>query len=353
MPILQVDNQSSYEIHMEPGILGRCGEEIRPLLPRAVRALVITDSNVAPLYGETVRASLEQAGFAAALHIFPAGEEHKTLDTVAAMLEACCAAGLSRSDCIVALGGGVCGDLAGFAAAIYLRGIAFVQIPTTLLAQIDSSVGGKTGCDLPAGKNLAGAFHNPCRVLIDPEALDSLPEHYFKDGMGEAVKYGCLFSPALFRRIAAENPRDFLGQLIQDCVTFKRDVVQRDFTESGERMFLNFGHTLGHAIERYHHYTGVSHGEAVGMGMVAVTRAAEAAGLTEPGTADAIAACLQKLDMPVEAGLSARQLGELAALDKKRRGNQINLVLIKTIGQPFIHTLPLDGLCAFLEGGGL
>lgn len=349
MSTIPVQNQSAYNIIIEPGVLRRCGGQIRPLT-KASRVLVISDSNVAPLYGRAVSDSLEAAGFRTALHVFPAGEEQKNMQTVTAMLEACCDAGLSRSDLIVALGGGVCGDLAGFAAAVYLRGIDFVQIPTTLLAQIDSSVGGKTGCDLPAGKNLAGAFHNPRLVLIDPEVLSTLPDRYFKDGMGEAVKYGCIFSAPLFERLEQEDPKDFLPQLIETCVKFKRDVVERDFKESGERMLLNFGHTLGHAIERHHNYTTVSHGEAVGMGMVAITRAAEAAGLTLPGTAHRIAGCLRKLGLPVESGLSPARLSELAGLDKKRRGGLINLVLLKSIGASFVYPLETDKLAAFLEG---
>ena len=350
MSTIPVQNQSAYNIINEPGVLRRCGAEIRPLT-KAARVLIISDSHVAPLYGQSVSASLEAAGFQTSLHVFPAGEEQKNMQTVTAMLEACCRAGLTRSDLIVALGGGVCGDLAGFTAAVYLRGIDFVQIPTTLLAQIDSSVGGKTGCDLPAGKNLAGAFHNPRLVLIDPEILSTLPDRYFRDGMGEAVKYGCIFSAALFERIEKENPKAFLPQLIETCVKLKRDVVERDFKESGERMLLNFGHTLGHAIERHHNYTTVSHGEAVGMGMVAVTRAAEAAGLTRPGAADRIAGCLQGLGLPVDSGLSPSRLSELAGLDKKRRGGCINLVLLKEIGEAFVYPLQTDRLPAFLAGG--
>ena len=350
MSIIHVKNQSSYDIQIEPGLLDRCGALIRPLTG-AARVLLITDSNVPPLYAGRVAASLEAAGFGTAVHVFPAGEEQKNLETVGGMLEACCGAGLCRSDLIVALGGGVCGDLAGFTAAVYQRGIDFVQIPTTLLSQIDSSVGGKTGCDLPAGKNLAGAFHNPRLVLIDPDVLDSLPKRYFRDGMGEAVKYGCIFSAALFERIEKENPRDFLPELIEACVSLKRDVVQRDFKESGERMLLNFGHTLGHAVERHHNFTAVSHGEAVGMGMVWITRASEAAGLTAAGTASRIEACLAGLGLPTEAGLSPKRAGELAGMDKKRRGGKINLVLLKEIGSSFVYAMDTDKLAEFLAGG--
>ena len=350
MPSIRVATETPYSIIIEAGCLDRCGPAIGSV-SGAERALVITDSNVAPLYARRVIDSLSQNGLQARLHVFPAGEAHKTLDTVAGMLEACCTAGLSRSDVIIALGGGVCGDLAGFTAAVYLRGVDFIQIPTTLLAQIDSSIGGKTGCDLPAGKNLAGAFHSPRLVLIDPDVRSTLPDPYFQDGLGEAVKYGCIFDADLFRRLSQENPKDFLPMLIQRCVELKRDVVERDFKESGERMLLNFGHTLGHAIERHYDYQTVSHGVAVGMGMVAVTRASEAAGLTTPGTADAIVRCLSAHGLPAESGLPLSRLAQLAVLDKKRRGGRINLVLLREIGQAFLYPLELEKLAAFLEEG--
>lgn len=350
MPTISVKADTPYDIKIQGGLLDRCGPEIRAVTG-ASRALIVADANVAPLYAHRVADSLAAAGFAAAVHVFPAGEAHKNLDTVSGILAACCEAGLSRSDILIALGGGVCGDLAGFAAAIYLRGIDFVQIPTTLLAQIDSSVGGKTGCDLPAGKNLAGAFHNPRLVLIDPDTLSSLPDLYYRDGLGEAIKYGCIFDRGLFDKILEGNPRDFMPALIERCVQLKRDVVERDFKESGERMLLNFGHTLGHAIERHYNYETVSHGAAVGLGMVAVTRASEAAGLTAPGTADAIARCLCAHALPVESGVPLSRLAALAGLDKKRRGGNINLVLLKEIGSSFVYPLELSRLAGFLEGG--
>ena len=208
--------------------------------------------------------------------------------------------GLTREDMVVALGGGVCGDMAGFAAAIYLRGIKFVQIPTTLLSQVDSSVGGKTGVDLPQGKNLCGAFHQPALVLIDPDVLETLSPHFFSDGMGEVIKYGCIKSKVLFERIETENVKDFIEDLIYDCVNIKRGVVERDEKEAGERALLNFGHTAGHAIEKLHNFTDISHGEAIGVGMVMISEAGERIGLTERGTTDRIRKVLEKYNMKTE-----------------------------------------------------
>lgn len=352
MTEIAVKGQNPYPILIESGGIAACGEHIRSLLPPC-RALIISDSHVAPVFGETVRQSLTHAGFEAGLYTFPAGEPNKTLATVEQMLFAMGEHQLTRSDLVVALGGGVTGDLAGFAAAIYLRGIDFVQIPTTLLAQIDSSVGGKTGCDLPFGKNLAGAFHNPRLVLIDPDTLSTLPERYLRDGMGEAVKYGCIFDEALFEKIGNKNYVNFLPELIARCVTLKRDVVEEDFREKGRRTLLNFGHTVGHAIERVQNYSGFSHGEAVSVGMVLMTRAAEAHGLCKNGEAERIVRVLEKIGLPVSCEMDIPALAAAAVHDKKTHGSQVKLVLLRQIGDSFTYDLPAEKLTEFLSGGQL
>ncbi len=347
MITVPVRGDAPYEIQIDAGLLDRVGAQIRPLT-KAQSVLVISDSNVAPLYGQRVVASLEAAGFSADLFVFPAGEAHKKLDTVESMLEALQKAHLTRSDLVVALGGGVTGDMAGFAAAIYLRGIDFVQIPTTLLAQIDSSVGGKTGCDLSFGKNLAGAFHNPLAVYMDPDTLSTLPAHFLLDGMGEAVKYGCIFSEPLFTRLEREDFRTFLPELIQACVELKRDVVEEDFKESGRRTLLNFGHTLGHAIEKEQNYVGLSHGRAVSVGMALVTRASEARGLTAPGTYARLAALLERLGLPTSVEIAPARLCQAALSDKKLRGSTLRLVYLRAIGDSDLYALPGTELPAFL-----
>ena len=348
MDIVKVSGENPYDILIENGIIKDAGKYIRNVTS-AGKALIIADSNVAPLYSETVSASLEKAGFEVHTHVFPAGEVSKTLATVEDMLRAMCEAELTRSDIAVALGGGVCGDMAGFASAIYLRGIDFVQIPTTLLSQIDSSVGGKTGCDLSFGKNLAGAFHNPKAVLIDPDSLSTLPDRYLRDGMGEAIKYGCIFDKELFDRIDNEDYLSFLPELIKKCVELKRDVVEEDFRESGRRTLLNFGHTVAHAIEREENYCGLSHGEAVAVGMVMITKAAEAHGLCKAGEAEKIARLCEKSGLPTSTGISAEALASAALHDKKTSGAKLKLVLLNEIGDSYVHPINSGDFAAFLK----
>ncbi len=262
MKTLLVKTGTPYEIKIERGLLRRAGDEIRriPELRGARKAAVVTDSNLAT-QAQAVKASLKAAGYDVTLHVFPAGEESKNLSSIAAMLEAFAQFGLTRTDFAVAFGGGVTGDMAGFAAASYLRGIPFVQIPTSLLAQVDSSVGGKTGVDLPQGKNLVGAFWQPRLVLIDPDTLNTLPPRYFADGMGEVVKYGCIRSRALFDSLRDGQAWERLEDIIYQCVDIKRQVVENDERDKGERMILNFGHTLGHSLEKAYHFQGPSTGK--------------------------------------------------------------------------------------------
>ena len=345
---LTVRTSSPYEILIERGCLGRAGEEAARIFPAGAKSVVLTDSNVAPLYARRVTRSLQAAGFEASVFSFPAGEEHKRLETVAAMVSALADRGLTRSDFAVALGGGVTGDLAGFAAAVYLRGIRFLQIPTTLLSQIDSSVGGKTGADLPEGKNLIGAFHQPSLVLIDPDTLVSLPDRFFADGMGEAIKYGCILDRELFERLARENAKDHLESMIFRCVDLKRKLVERDERDNGDRMVLNFGHTFGHALEKLHNYKDLTHGAAVGIGMVLISRRAEAAGLTERGTAEKIAGALRAYGLPTSDPADPARLAGAALLDKKSRGGTIRLVLLRRIGESYLYPMPVKDLPRFL-----
>ena len=283
---IHVNTGTPYDEMIGTGLLGKSGELIKQVLPKAERAVIVSDSNVAPLYADTVKASLEAAGYTAFVHVFPAGEANKRLTAIEGMYAAMAAAELSRSDFAVALGGGVTGDMCGFAAATYLRGIAFVQMPTTVLSQNDSSVGGKTGVDLACGKNLVGSFHQPSLVLADVDTLSTLPPRYITDGFGEIIKHGCIKSAELFGLIEQYGTdREKIADFTARSVAIKSGVVERDERESGERMLLNFGHTLGHAIEKCCDFTKYAHGEAVGIGMLMMARAGEAAGLTASGTA--------------------------------------------------------------------
>jgi 3-dehydroquinate synthase len=341
MKKLTVHVGDTYEIFIEKGLLKDCGKYVR-VVSKAKKIAIVTETNVAPLYLDTVKGCIENEGFEVVSYIFPAGEGSKTTETVVGIVEFLAENGLTREDMVVALGGGVCGDMAGFAAAIYLRGIKFVQIPTTLLSQVDSSVGGKTGVDLPQGKNLCGAFHQPALVLIDPDVLETLSPHFFSDGMGEVIKYGCIKSKALFERIETENVKDFIEDLIYDCVNIKRGVVERDEKEAGERALLNFGHTAGHAIEKLHNFTDISHGEAVGVGMVMISEAGERIGLTERGTADRIRKVLEKYNMKTEVENSVTDIIGAMYHDKKRTGSGIKFIMLHSLGDSFINPVEND-----------
>ena len=350
--VISVKNGGApYEITIEKGIINYVGSAVRPLT-KAKKVAVITDSNVAPLYLKTVVDSFKNAGFEVCSFSFLAGEASKTLDTVTKILEFLCLHSLNRGDLAVALGGGVVGDLVGFASAIYLRGIDFVQIPTTLLAQVDSSVGGKTGCDLSFGKNLCGAFHSPIAVLIDPAVLGTLPEKYLRDGFSEAIKSGAILVPMLFELFENSTPETIdLNEVIYQSILMKAGVVERDFTEKGERILLNFGHTLGHAIEKFENFCGMTHGEAVAVGMSLVTFASEKAGLTKKGSYERLTSCLKKYGLETNTDISLPALVEFSKNDKKSVSGGVKLVLIKEIGAAFYKEISFGDLLPFLADG--
>lgn len=339
-----------YPIHIGSGLLPLAGEYMAAVCHTGRQVCIVTDSNVAPLYLKTVSDSLSAAGFLVESISFPAGEASKRLDTVAAIFNVLAAKGFTRSDYLVALGGGVVGDITGFAAATWMRGIGFVQIPTTLLAQVDSSVGGKTGVDIPQGKNLVGAFWQPMMVLADTDTLSTLPPDVFADGMGEVIKTACIKDAALFERLAdtdCMNPAN-RGEVIARCVAIKARVVELDEREiSGERKLLNFGHTLAHALEAYYHYEGLSHGRAVAVGMVQISAAAEQKGLTPPGIAEAIGRLLKIYGLPTTDPAPLSDCLKLMLSDKKRSGGKLDLVLLSQIGEAYVHTISIEELPAF------
>ncbi len=350
--IIHVKTGNPYDVVIERGALKRCGEMIKAVLPKARRVIVISDTNVFPIYGGAVVKSLTDAGYDACEYIFEAGEAHKRLDEINRMYGAMAAAGLSRTDFAVALGGGVVGDMCGFAAATYLRGIKFVQIPTTIVAQNDSSVGGKTGVDLECGKNLVGSFWQPSLVIADVDTLGTLPGRYITDGFGEIIKHGCIKSDELFEMVERNCVSlDNIEEITWRSVKIKSDVVERDERESGERMLLNFGHTIGHAVEKCSGFTKYAHGEAVGIGMVIMARAGETAGLTEQGSAHRIEALLKRCGMPTVCEFSTEQLCDAILMDKKRSGDSISVVLLKRIGDSFTYKLGLSELANFIDGG--
>ncbi len=331
------------DILIEKGLINSVGALSKSVLKGRMITL-ISDSNVYKIYGDDVKTDLENSGYEVYTYIFPAGESSKTTSTVVDMVEFMAEKGLTREDGVVALGGGVVGDMAGFAAAVYLRGIKFVQVPTTLLAQVDSSVGGKTAVDLPQGKNLCGAFHQPSLVIIDPNVLDTLSEHYFADGMGEVIKYGCIKSETLFKRLENENAKDFIDDMIFECVDIKRAVVENDEKEHGERALLNFGHTCGHAIEKLWNFETVSHGEAVGIGMVMISQVGENMGITAKGTTERIASLLEKYGLKTVDTHTDAEIVSAMNADKKRTGTGIKFVMLNSIGDSFINPVKTEDI---------
>jgi len=348
MGVLRIDlKERSYDIIIEKGSLNGLGEAVKARLPKARKAAVISDTNVAPLYADRVLASLEKAGFEAHLLVLPAGEATKCLQCLSQCYDFLCEHRLSRSDAVITLGGGVIGDLGGLAAATYLRGVAFVQVPTSLLSQVDSSVGGKVAIDLPQGKNLCGCFYQPRLVLVDPDTLQTLTDTFWRDGMGEVVKYGCIRDAKLFDLLCRLNSREaamaHIEAIIATCLQIKARVVENDEHDTGERMILNFGHTLAHAIEAAQHFTGMRHGEAVAVGMALITRLAENQGLTGKGTYQRLWDCLKAQGLSTTVRLENKDsfLNALA-LDKKHLNGQLKVVLLNKIGSCYLYKAPGD-----------
>ncbi len=359
MKRIPVKTGSPYDVCIGSGLLDECGQLLRERFradgrkaDAPCRAALISDTNVFPLYGARVQASLEKAGFSVVSYAFEAGEASKNLKTYGNILRFLAAEHLSRSDVIVALGGGVTGDMAGFAAATFLRGIPFLQIPTSLLAMVDSSVGGKTAVDLPEGKNLAGAFHQPCLVVCDPDVLDSLPEAVLKDGSAEVIKYGMLGNETFFGELEWTPIREQAENVIETCVAMKRDVVEADEFDTGERRKLNLGHSFGHAIEKCSEF-GISHGLAVAAGMAIITRAAVAKGFCEAGALPRLLSLLEKYGLPTDTDFSAARLAEAALSDKKFSGGRIHLIVPEKVGRCRILPVPASELADWLKAGGV
>ena len=326
-----------YDILIQNGLLDRVGGHCRTALPRARRIAVVTDSNVAPLYLERVVKSLEAEGFCVKGITVPAGESSKSMEMLGYLYEEMLGFGLARTDAVAALGGGVVGDLAGFAAATVLRGVDFVQIPTTVLAQVDSSVGGKVAIDLPAGKNLAGAFWQPKLVLMDPECLNTLSDRIFSDGMAEVIKYGCIRDEAFFRFLDRCGGRsgvmEHIEQVLYTCCDVKRQVVLDDERDTGLRMILNFGHTVGHAFELAGRYEDWTHGQAVAAGMVWAAALGEKLGITPVGVRTAICGVLEQYGLPTGVPCPWDTMVQAIGLDKKRADGGISFVLLTRLGQ--------------------
>ena len=349
MNVVKVNTSSNYDVKIGSDLLSHLGAEVSQVTKVGIAAIV-SDSNVWPLYGEIATKSLESAGFKVIPYIFPAGENSKNGATYLDLMNFLAVNHVTRSDCLIALGGGVVGDLTGFAAATYLRGISYIQVPTTLLAAVDSSVGGKTAIDLDCGKNLVGAFYQPKLVLCDTDTLQTLPVDIFHDGCAEVIKYGILYDAQLFDHLVCSGLAFDREAVITRCVELKRNVVSEDEYDTGCRMKLNLGHTLGHGVESGSHYT-VSHGKAVAIGTAIISRAAAKLSFCAEETANQIVLILQKFGLPTETDYSAQVLFDATLSDKKRNGSTVNLIIPEEIGQCMIRPTQINELKAFIEAG--
>lgn len=342
MKTVHVKASREYDVRIGSGLLATLGENI----PKNVKKVcIVSESNVWPLHGDTAVKSITDAGFEVISFVFPAGEASKCGATFLELVNFLAEHRMTRTDLVVALGGGVVGDLTGFAAATFLRGISFIQVPTTLLAAVDSSVGGKTAIDLPAGKNLCGAFYQPILVLCDTDLLLTLPEDIFRDGCAEVIKYGILYDPALFAHLK-EHGMDFHREdVITRCVELKRDVVAEDEFDNGARMKLNLGHTIGHGVEALSNFS-LSHGKSVAIGMAIVARAA-----CDDALRDEILDILNQFGLPTETSSAADAIYTCTLSDKKRAGGTVNLIIPRTIGDCAIVPTPVADVKALIEKG--
>ena len=340
---IKVSASGSYEIIIGDGLLARLGEYVRPLLGDC-RIAVLTDSNVDALYGNRISSILSASGYDACKYVIPAGEASKSAENLLAFLDFLARNRFTRSDAIVAFGGGVVGDLGGLSASLYLRGVPYVQVPTTLLAAVDSSVGGKTAIDIPAGKNLVGAFYQPRLVCCDTQLMDTLPADIYRDGCAEVIKYGVILDAGLYASL--QTPPFDRIETVARCVEIKRDVVQEDEFDNGKRGLLNFGHTFGHAIEELSNFA-VSHGEAVAKGMVIAAKVAPLCGLAD--VEKTLADLLSRYGFDLGCPYTAEQLYDVILSDKKRRGGRLTLVLPRSLGECELVTMPVEDVLSHLK----
>ena len=348
MKTVTVNASTSYNVLIKKGLLEKAGEHIKSTLG-ASRLCIVTDDTVDALYSGAVEKSLSDCGLEFVKFVIPHGEASKNATNLISLLEFLATNRLTRSDAIIALGGGVVGDLAGFAAGVYLRGIRFVQIPTTLLSAVDSSVGGKTAIDLEAGKNLAGVFHQPSLVLCDPSTLNTLSDEIFADGCAEVIKYGIINDREFFN-LLKNDIKGNIESIIERCVINKARIVELDEFDNSARQLLNLGHTIGHAIELCSNLT-ISHGSAVAIGTVIATKIAIAQGLCPEGDLDEITSLLESAGLPTKCIYSAHELALVATADKKRSGDSINLILPYGIGNSKPYKVKVCELEALIEKG--
>lgn len=324
---IKINVADPYEVLVGSSIMDDTSDVIASLGLKCDTVAIVSDTNVAPIYLERVKKSLTDGGYTPKSFVFKAGEESKNINTFTDILEFFAESGLTRRDAVIALGGGVVGDMTGFASGVYMRGVPYIQMPTTLLSDIDSSVGGKTAIDLRAGKNLAGLFVQPKAVICDLNALDTLSDEVFADGMAEVIKTAILGDKVLFELLEKSHLRENIREIVERCVRYKGGVVSRDEREKGERQLLNIGHTPAHSIEKISKYT-VSHGKAVAMGLAIMTRSASARGRISSDDEARILGLIEKYTLPTDCPYGEKELSSEAFFDKKRHGDSINLIEI-------------------------
>lgn len=349
MNTITVHASTDYQVIVGHDLI-RCAGKYISAFHKPCKAAIISESNVFPLYGNTISNSLQNSGYDVHSFFFPAGEEQKNSETYLAILNFLAENHFTRSDIILALGGGVTGDITGFAAATYLRGISYVQVPTSLLAMVDSSVGGKTAIDLPAGKNLAGAFYQPRLVLCDLNVLQTLPEKVFRDGCAEVIKYGVLYDSDMFSHLMQHGLDFNKEEVISRCIELKKNVVHEDEFDTGTRQKLNLGHTIGHGIEKQSNYS-ISHGQAVAIGMAIISKAAANHGICDISVHESICDILDLFGLSKTTVYSAQELYSSALSDKKRSGGTVNLIVPERIGQCTIRPTPVEEVKSFIEAG--
>ena len=347
---VEIKASRRYPVWIEKGQLDQAGEFIRERTG-AKRACLVTGEHVVKLYGDRLQRSLERAGFQVLRFVHQSGEQHKNLETYGELMGLLARSGMTRSDLLVSLGGGVTGDLTGFAAATFQRGVDFVQIPTSLLAMVDSSVGGKTAVNLPEGKNLVGSFWQPLMVLCDPALLETLPMEELRCGSAEELKCAVLRDEGLFDALSKDAALAASEDVIRRCVEIKRDLVEEDEFDRGSRRLLNLGHSFGHAVEACSGYE-ILHGQAVAIGMAMIARAAAEKGICSPETAEKIRVGLRALSLPTETEIPGKALLEALLRDKKRSGDTMNLIVPETIGRCRVEKVPVEELGDWLRLGG-
>ncbi len=341
MYTVKVRTGKPYEVHIESGILNRLAQYLAPYAGR--RIMLVSDDVVAPLHLSRVEDACRQAGFETAHFVFPAGEGHKTLSTLEQLLTALYECDMTHTDLLISVGGGLVGDVTGLAAALYCRGTPFIQIPTSLLAAVDASVGGKTAVNLQGAKNQIGCFHQPTLVLCDPDLMETLPPSRFAEGVAEVIKYALIARPDILDML---SPVRDLSAVIAACIEIKADIVSRDEFDSGVRRLLNLGHTFGHAVECVSAHQ-ISHGEAVAIGMCEIYRAARKQGLCRQDFGDTLYRHLQFYGLPTKTALPKEALFAAMRHDKKRDSATLTLIVPTKLGECVPHTLPVDALPAF------